>query len=149
MLAVAEKPQCRRVNLSADSRTFEPLHAFGCGEGLKRHIPRVGRNLAGQALKRPADANQPRAIFLQTAERTVVMALAASEARAEGVNREQRNQDQVRLNDRRAQLRLHHAEGSGLQGVAGAELEGLGRVIECRKRDNRANGTRFLGRDQR
>src|SRR5215210_774059 len=84
----------------------EPFDAVGRGEGVERDVPFIGRDGVGDALHRPANADEPRALSPQAAERAVVMALAAAEAGPAAVDCDQRNQNHVRLDRRRAAFGL-------------------------------------------
>ena len=54
--------------------------------------------------------------FFQAYERAVVMALAAPQPRAQAVDGNQRDQDKVGLDHRRAALGLHDSERPGSSG---------------------------------
>src|SRR4051812_9192610 len=83
------------------------------GERIERNVPLIGRNRLAQPLQRPADADQPCAALPQSGKRAVVMTLAAPEARTAAIDRDQRHQDEVRLDHRCAAPWLHHPERTG------------------------------------
>src|SRR5690349_8306738 len=77
------------------------------------------------------------------------MALAPAEACAAMVDGDERHENQVRLDDRSPSLGLHDPKRAGLQGIAGAELERLGGVVERRIGHDSAHRARFFGRGMR
>ncbi len=84
--------------------------------------------------------------LLQMPERAVVMAFAAAEAGALRIDRDQRHEDQVGLDHRRAPLRLHDSERARLQRVAGMEAERLGGIGKGRESDDPADRPSFFHR---
>ena len=77
------------------------------------------------------------------------MALSTAKTSALAVDRDQRDEDQVRFDHRSAALGLHDPEGAGRERVARAELERLGGVVERRERDDPSDRARFLHRRRR
>src|SRR4029079_18565881 len=96
----------------------EPVDAIRRGEGVERNVPVFGRNEVAEALERPAEADEASLVLLQADESAVVMALAAAEAGAAPVDRDQRHQDEIGLDHRMALLGLHHSERAGLERIA-------------------------------
>src|SRR5690348_14866075 len=76
------------------------------------------------------------------------MALAAAETGAASVDRDQRDEDQVRLDRRMALRRLHDPERSRLERIAGKETKWLGGIGEAGESGDRPDGARFLHRWQ-
>src|SRR5438094_594957 len=72
------------------------------------------------------------------------MTLAAAEASAAAVDRDQRNEHQVGLDDGMPSCRLHDAERPGLERIAGEKAERLGWIGETGIADDRADRARFL-----
>ena len=77
------------------------------------------------------------------------MALAAAEPGAVAIDRDQRHQDQVRLDRRALGFGWRIPNGPGVERVAGEEAERLGGIVESREGDDRADRARFLHRQQR
>src|SRR4051812_24200084 len=113
--------------LSRNWSVSEQFESFRGCERVKRDIPIVAGYRFDQPLQPPANADQSRAAFLQASERPVVMPLAAAQPRAFAIHRDQRHEDEVGLNHRRAALGLHDPERPRIEWVAGAESERLGR----------------------
>src|SRR4051794_13888279 len=78
----------------------EQLDTVGRCERVERYVPFVGWDRFRQPLQRPADADQPRAAFLESRQRAVVMTLAPAESGAGAVNRDQGHEDEVGLDYR-------------------------------------------------
>ena len=107
-------------------------------------IPRIGRDRIFQSLKGPSDADQPGSGSLQPADNAVVMTLPASQSGTVGVDRDQRHEDQVRLDRRRRRLGLHDPEGAWNRRIASEESKRFCRVVERREGDNRTDRPSFL-----
>src|SRR4051794_9259165 len=77
------------------------------------------------------------------------MPFAAAEPRPLVIDCDQRHEYKVRLDDRRAPLRLHHAERAGLKRIARAEFEWLAGIVECREGNDSTDRPGFLNRQLR
>ena len=77
------------------------------------------------------------------------MTFPASQSRTVRVDRDERYEDQVRLDRRRRRLRLQDPEGARNRRIASEESKWLRRVVEGREGDNRTHRSSFLDGEQR
>ena len=85
---------CVFLDTSAGSNSSSPSGEAKPSSGTSQASAGI---VLGQALHRPADADQASAALSQAQQGTVVMALAAAKASAGAVDGDQRHEHQVRL----------------------------------------------------
>jgi hypothetical protein len=115
---------------------------------MEGNIPWILWDLGVEALHLPTDTDQPRSCFAQKAKGAVVMALAAAQPGSARIDADERNEHEIRFNERRTTLRLHDPEGAGLERVSSAEAEWLCGVGEAGECHDSADGAGFFHRQQ-